>query len=130
MAMASTTAAAATMLLSGSMPSSDTTPYSQNVATLTASAPFPTVTLDLTTNHSADPSIQPHQPRPFFPTGDHSTISAASNSSQQFVNAIAADPNFSAALAAAISSIIGGAQPNNGVDDHNGSPKNTRDVAN
>lgn len=44
----------------------------------------------------------------------------AANSSQQTpqnladtVNAIAADPNFTAALAAAITSIIGAAQPNN-----------------
>ncbi|CAN6359113.1 unnamed protein product [Urochloa humidicola] len=61
MPMASTTAAAASMLLSGSMPSADGSlmagsnflaravlPCSSNVATISASAPFPTVTLDLT----------------------------------------------------------------------------------
>lgn len=35
--------------------------------------------------------------------------------------AIAADPNFTAALAAAISSIIGNSQRNEGVVDHNNS---------
>ncbi|EXB66325.1 WRKY transcription factor 6 [Morus notabilis] len=61
MAMASTTSAAASMLLSGSMPSADhhslfnpnflartAHPCSPSFATLSASAPFPTVTLDLT----------------------------------------------------------------------------------
>lgn len=57
--MASTTSAAASMLLSGSMPSSDgmmsphfnlknALPFSPSLASLSASAPFPTVTLDLT----------------------------------------------------------------------------------
>ena len=64
MAMASTTAAAASMLLSGSMPSADgimtpnllaraILPCSSSMATISASAPFPTVTLDLT--HSPNP---------------------------------------------------------------------------
>ncbi|TKY72179.1 WRKY transcription factor 6 [Spatholobus suberectus] len=64
MAMASTTAAAASMLLSGSMSSADgimnpnllaraILPCSSSVATLSASAPFPTVTLDLT--HHSNP---------------------------------------------------------------------------
>ncbi|KAK6141173.1 hypothetical protein DH2020_025091 [Rehmannia glutinosa] len=59
MAMASTTSSAARMLLSGSMPSADGLinptflartflPCSSNMATISASAPFPTVTLDLT----------------------------------------------------------------------------------
>ncbi|XP_057498103.1 probable WRKY transcription factor 31 isoform X2 [Actinidia eriantha] len=57
--MASTTSAAASMLLSGSMSSADglmnpnflaraILPCSSNMATISASAPFPTVTLDLT----------------------------------------------------------------------------------
>ncbi|KAL6197654.1 hypothetical protein ACLB2K_033260 [Fragaria x ananassa] len=62
MAMASTTTAAASMLLSGSMSSADgimnpnnllaraILPCSSSVATISASAPFPTVTLDLTTS--------------------------------------------------------------------------------
>lgn len=66
MAMASTTSAAASMLLSGSMPSADGSaglmssnflartvlPCSSSMATISASAPFPTVTLDLT--HAPD----------------------------------------------------------------------------
>ncbi|XP_051229128.1 uncharacterized protein [Lolium perenne] len=61
MAMASTTSAASFMLLSGSMPSADgqglmssnflahtVLPCSSSMATISASAPFPTVTLDLT----------------------------------------------------------------------------------
>ncbi|CAL9101781.1 unnamed protein product [Musa textilis] len=61
MAMASTTSAAASMLLSGSMSSPEglmnpnflartMLPYSSSMATISASAPFPTVTLDLTTH--------------------------------------------------------------------------------
>ena len=74
MAMASTTSAAASMLLSGSMPSADGTnsflaravlPCSSNVATISASAPFPTVTLDLTQpGPGAQPPPQQQQPRP------------------------------------------------------------------
>ncbi|KAF2284922.1 hypothetical protein GH714_032562 [Hevea brasiliensis] len=61
MAMASTTSSAARMLLSGSMSSADgimnpnfltrtLLPCSSSMATISASAPFPTVTLDLTQN--------------------------------------------------------------------------------
>ncbi|KAK1424362.1 hypothetical protein QVD17_19691 [Tagetes erecta] len=61
LAMASTTSAAASMLLSGSMSSTDglmnqnilarsILPSSSSIATISASAPFPTVTLDLTQN--------------------------------------------------------------------------------
>jgi len=78
MPMASTTAAAASMLLSGSMPSADGSlmagsnflaravlPCSSNVATISASAPFPTVTLDLTQpGPGAQPPPQQQQPRP------------------------------------------------------------------
>lgn len=147
------------MLLSGSMPSADglqnpnVLPYSHNLATLSASAPFPTVTLDLTNNNTGNPSHL-HTPQPMFLDpflSHHQPINqpqhffhgmqqavnqskklSGVNSSQEMVDAataaIAADPNFSAALAAAISSIIGNAQPNNGVEDHNSSPKNMRDV--
>ncbi|XP_039050147.1 WRKY transcription factor 6-like isoform X2 [Hibiscus syriacus] len=163
MAMASTTAAAASMLLSGSMPSADgimnqnllaraILPYSPSMATISASAPFPTVTLDLT--HSPNPlqfrSPPPPQPQPPpqfqvpFPGQPQSlpqelfgqplhnqskfsglqlsqvpqpqlqqqqqpsladTVSAATA-------AITKDPSFTAALAAAITSIIGGVHPN------------------
>jgi len=77
MPMASTTAAAASMLLSGSMPSADGSlmagsnflaravlPCSSNVATISASAPFPTVTLDLTQpGPGAQPPLPQQQPR-------------------------------------------------------------------
>lgn len=67
MAMASTTSAAASMLLSGSMPSADgivnadfltksSLPFSPSLASLSASAPFPTITLDLTHNPNPNPS--------------------------------------------------------------------------
>ncbi|KAL0736869.1 hypothetical protein Bca4012_013079 [Brassica carinata] len=79
-AMASTTTAAANMLLSGSISSHDgmmnptnllaraVLPCSTSMATISASAPFPTVTLDLT-----------HSPPP--PNGSNSTpsIAAANN---------------------------------------------------
>ncbi|KAK7303331.1 hypothetical protein RJT34_14234 [Clitoria ternatea] len=72
MAMASTTAAAASMLLSGSMSSADgiMNPNllarailpcsSSSMATLSASAPFPTVTLDLTHNPNPLQIQRPH----------------------------------------------------------------------
>ncbi|XP_027087886.1 probable WRKY transcription factor 31 [Coffea arabica] len=178
MAMASTTSAAANMLLSGSMSSADglmnpnflartILPCSSNMATISASAPFPTVTLDLTQtpnplqfqrqpstpfqlpfgtppqnfppvanpqmhqvfgqalynqskfsglqvsqdieaagaaaqmqNQGQHPQVQQGQHHPSFAD----TLSAATA-------AITADPNFTAALAAAISSIIGGSHP-------------------
>ncbi|KAK4491930.1 hypothetical protein RD792_002712 [Penstemon davidsonii] len=171
MAMASTTSAAANMLLSGSMPSADglmnpnflartMLPCSSNMATISASAPFPTVTLDLTQNpnplqqfqrpppqfqvplipQSQTPQAfgqalynqskfsglqmsqdfneasqsQPHQPQPLF----SDTLSAATA-------AITADPNFTAALAAAISSIIGGSHPNNNNNNNKNANVNT-----
>ncbi|KAJ6338769.1 hypothetical protein OIU76_008261 [Salix suchowensis] len=74
MAMASTTSSAARMLLSGSMPSADglvnsdflarsILPFSSSLATISASAPFPTVTLDLTQN--PNPLQIPNQPTQF-----------------------------------------------------------------
>lgn len=166
MAMASTTSAAATMLLSGSAPSADVNslmnpnfllrailPCSSNIATISASAPFPTVTLDLTnpTDQLQRPAGQQPQlshfpvgfSRPVGPVGqgppqqlsqillsqalynnnnnNQSTFSGLHTSQpplplppqldQDTVSAtIAADPNFTAAVAAAISAIIGGGQ--------------------
>ncbi|KAG0499220.1 hypothetical protein HPP92_003911 [Vanilla planifolia] len=162
MAMASTTSAAASMLLSGSMPSADglmnsnflartILPCSSSMATISASAPFPTVTLDLT--HSPNPlhfqrppppaaflgsavSQPPSLPHVFGQplynqskfSGLHSSSPALAEASQfsqsthgavsppnladtvtAATAAIAADPKFTAALAAAITSIIGGA---------------------
>ncbi|KAL8511183.1 hypothetical protein ACS0TY_017852 [Phlomoides rotata] len=78
MAMASMTSSAAKMLLSGSMPSADglintnflartVLPYSSTMATISTSAPFPTVTLDLTEppnprspNQHPNPLPNPH----------------------------------------------------------------------
>ncbi|KAH9797955.1 putative WRKY transcription factor 31 [Citrus sinensis] len=171
MAMASTTTAAASMLLSGSMSSADgimnpnllaraILPCSSSMATISASAPFPTVTLDLT--HSPNPLQLQRQAAQFqvqFPgqpqnlasvtntqlpqvfgqalynqskfsglqlsqnigsnsqSGSHQTLPPPLQQPQQLADtvsaataAITADPNFTAALAAAITSIIGGAQ--------------------
>ncbi|KAL0442957.1 UNVERIFIED_CONTAM: WRKY transcription factor 6 [Sesamum latifolium] len=177
MAMASTTSAAANMLLSGSMPSADGVmnsnflartilPCSSNMATISASAPFPTVTLDLTQTPNPlqfqRPPAQFQVPFP-VPPQNFATVPTASvpqvfgqalynqskfsglqmsqesNDAAQLQGqssqhpqlhqpqahplfsdtlsaataAITADPNFTAALAAAISSIIGGSHPNN-----------------
>jgi hypothetical protein len=176
MAMASTTSAAASMLLSGSMSSPEgmmntnflartILPCSSNMATISASAPFPTVTLDLTQNPNpiqfqrpptqfqvpvvpqaqmfgqpmmynqskfsglqmsseADASVVqfPHGKPPLPVPGAGTladTVSAAAA-------AITADPNFTVALAAAISSIIGGGsnQPNRSSADHNNNSSN------
>ncbi|GKV02001.1 hypothetical protein SLEP1_g14496 [Rubroshorea leprosula] len=174
MAMASTTAAAASMLLSGSMSSADglmnpnllaraILPCSTSMATISASAPFPTVTLDLT--HSPNPLQFQRPPTPFqlpFPAQPQNLGSVSAPQLPQIFGqalynqskfsglqlsqdigssqlthqappaqlhqpqpptladtvsaataAITADPNFTAALAAAISSIIGGAHPSN-----------------
>ncbi|QCD78277.1 WRKY transcription factor 33 [Vigna unguiculata] len=143
-AMASTTSAAASMLLSGSMPSSDgllhpnilesaTLPFSHNLATLSASAPFPTITLDLTqTPTNNNTSSQQHPPQDyqlsllsplFAPNFFHQTKLSTLHASQgtetasfaDTVNAataaITTDPKFSAALMAAITSIIGSSHP-------------------
>lgn len=156
MAMASTTSSAAKMLLSGSMPSSDglmnsnyltrnLLPSSSNIATISASAPFPTVTLDLTQNpnplHFQQTSNQ-LQPPFSNPNSlpqilgqslyNHSKFSglqmsrnkeAPGTSSQPMladtVTALTADPNFAAALAAAISSIIGGGGSNGNNNNEN-----------
>ncbi|KAM0011580.1 putative transcription factor WRKY family [Helianthus debilis subsp. tardiflorus] len=111
MAMASTTSSATRMLLSGSMTSSDGL-----MTTISASAPFPTVTLDLT---------QPPTPLHYHRTSGQSQL-PFSNSGLQMsqnkqspetcwhatladtVRAITADPNFTATLVATISSLMGG----------------------
>nr|XP_011463437.1 PREDICTED: probable WRKY transcription factor 31 [Fragaria vesca subsp. vesca] len=167
MAMASTTSSAARMLLSGSMPSADglmdssfltrtILPCSSSMATISASAPFPTVTLDLT--QSPNPLQFPRPPGQFnipFPNPSQTNGPASllpqifgqalynqskfsglqmsqdmdrnaqpqqaqqgqqQNSLADTVSAataaIAADPTFTAALAAAITSILGNAHPN------------------
>ncbi|KAI3905377.1 hypothetical protein MKX01_040068 [Papaver californicum] len=164
-AMAHTTTAAATMLLSGSTMSNNREPtltanslfsspsaaplfpYASNIATLSASAPFPTITLDLTTtpnvhhHHQTPPPADPRQfqRQPLFPLPlqaypPHSqpllrppylinpphpprvgtaipSVQLATQQQQGMVEmvtaAITSDPNFTTALAAAISSIMG-----------------------
>ncbi|KAL1567759.1 WRKY transcription factor, variant 2 [Salvia divinorum] len=154
MSMASTTSAAASMLLSGSMPSADggimnpgfltrtMLPCSSNMAAISASAPFPTITLDLTES----PSLQrpdPHFQLPFAPPTPppfHQVFGQVIQNQSQFSGlqmspdksepsyadrlsaataAITSDPTFTAALAAAISSILGGSQPNSDGDVNN-----------
>ncbi|XVE50696.1 hypothetical protein DITRI_Ditri01bG0184000 [Diplodiscus trichospermus] len=135
MAMASTTSAAASMLLSGSMQSADEMlPCSPHLVTLSASAPFPTITLDLACTPNQRPPLK--QLHPLWPhLLGHSIYNQskllgtflssqgiehprlAQNRVQQAhpmtdsaINApaaaaITADPNFAAALVAAITSI-------------------------
>jgi hypothetical protein len=159
--MANTTSSAATMLLSGPATSRDgaaallghpaaalfhhssSMPYASTMATLSASAPFPTITLDLT--QQAPGGLLPHglhrppggihpvvaapaaampfpapsplamflpQRAPTVPTG--LPVAPRQQQQQQSVMetvtaAIAADPNFTTALAAAISSVMAGA---------------------
>ncbi|XP_010252466.1 PREDICTED: probable WRKY transcription factor 31 [Nelumbo nucifera] len=186
MAMASTTSAAACMLLSGSMSSADglinsnfltrtLLPCSSSMATISASAPFPTVTLDLTHNPNPlqfqrpptqfhvpfpnQPQTFPSQPAPPLAQVFGQTLYNQSKFSglqisqdvepAQFVNqppppqlhqaqqtsfadtvsaataAITADPNFTAALAAAITSIIGGGvRPTNNSNGNDNSNNN------
>lgn len=174
-AMANTTSAAAAMLLSGSTTSKDAHPHLANsgfisnsplplfassMATLSASAPFPTITLDLTQTPMINAMQQFHRipppsshtfPLPLhgYPVNPHShhqlmgemghpmipmyfppnykalppggilqlggqqrTTNSHANSMVETVGAaIASDPNFTAALAAAISTIMGAPQP-------------------
>ncbi|XP_023636950.1 probable WRKY transcription factor 47 isoform X2 [Capsella rubella] len=155
-AMAATTSAAAAMLLSGSStsnihqtlssPSAASSssfyhnfPYTSTIATLSASAPFPTITLDLT---NPPRPLQPPQqflsqygPAAFLPNANQirSINNNNNNNNAQLLlpnllgpqaalprdmvdsvrAAIAMDPNFTAALAAAISNIIGGGNNDN-----------------
>ncbi|XP_058220308.1 probable WRKY transcription factor 31 [Rhododendron vialii] len=167
-AMASTTSSAARMLLSGSMPSADNglmnpsflartlLPCSSTMASISASAPFPTVTLDLTQNPNNPLQLQrpsnqfhlpfPNQPaqplfgQPLYNQSKFSGLQMSPNVSQlgqqvppppqeppaqgslaDTVNALTTDPNFTAALAAAITSIMGagnGGNPNSASDNN------------
>ncbi|XP_071691871.1 WRKY transcription factor 6-like [Rutidosis leptorrhynchoides] len=143
MAMASTTSSATRMLLSGSMPSSDNImnsnyltktllPCSSNMATISASAPFPTVTLDLTQTPTPLQSQRPtgqFQPEFLSPNSQPQILGQSLYNQSKFsglqmssshnglstdpVTALTADPNFTAALVAAISSMIGGGSHGN-----------------
>ncbi|XP_039799197.1 probable WRKY transcription factor 47 isoform X3 [Panicum virgatum] len=150
-AMAKTTSAAAAMLLSGpaaagrdagalfaghhvAAPLFQSYPYASAAmgATLSASAPFPTITLDLTHPPPASAAgLLPHRPpalpaMPFpmyggFPAAHRpavppqpTTVSLGMmdgrnrSALETMTAAITRDPNFTTALAAAISTIIGG----------------------
>ena len=150
MYMASTTTAAASMLLSGSTMSNQDglinptnlfartmLPCSSSMATISASAPFPTITLDLTESASNvngptnnNPLMQFSQ-RSGFAELNQSGLpqmmgqalyynqqqskfsglhipSQSLNAGESVNAAMAANPNFAAALAAAITSIING----------------------
>ncbi|XP_016506588.1 putative WRKY transcription factor 31 [Nicotiana tabacum] len=165
-AMASTTSSAARMLLSGSMPSADglmssnilartLLPCSSSIATISASAPFPTVTLDLTqtsnplqfkgpSNQSQFPFQNPHQNSPGNPIAllpqifgqalynqsKFSGLQMSQNLSTlpsigDTVNALTADPNFAAALATAVTSLIGNSHHSNNVTNNNTSAATT-----
>ncbi|CAA7013077.1 unnamed protein product [Microthlaspi erraticum] len=159
-AMAATTSAAAAMLLSGSTtsnlhqtlstPSATSSssfyhnfPYTSTIATLSASAPFPTITLDLT-NPPRPLQPQPqflsqYGPTAFLPNANQIRSMSSSNNNNPHLllpnllapqapprdmvdsvrAAIAMDPNFTAALAAAISNIIGGGNDNNDNNSNN-----------
>ncbi|PWA48839.1 WRKY domain-containing protein [Artemisia annua] len=132
MAMASTTSSAARMLLSGSMPSADglpnsnflsrtLLPCSSNMATISASAPFPTITLDLTqTPNPFQSPFNSSNPNTMSQIFGQSLYNQSKFSGLQMsqgdpqarmadtVSALRADPNFTAALATAISSMISG----------------------
>ncbi|KAJ0978737.1 hypothetical protein J5N97_014211 [Dioscorea zingiberensis] len=149
MAMANTTTAAATMLLSGSTTSKDSLtnpttgfyqpmPYASTMATLSASAPFPTITLDLTQppgpvqlHRQQTPATPFSLPLPMYmpqkvpgmvlPPGLQfgqqqpsvmDTVTAA----------IASDPNFTSALAAAIKSIMAAPRSSDGTAGNSTSP--------
>ncbi|KAF7805784.1 putative WRKY transcription factor 31 [Senna tora] len=124
--MAQATSSAAKMLLSGSMSSCSGDGVinasfltrtllpccSSTMPTISASAPFPTVTLDLTHSPSTTPSPTPTQFQfPFFsnPNFPMDNNNNNINDPSQLGAAIAADPNFTALLAAAITSLMANA---------------------
>ncbi|KAD3067077.1 hypothetical protein E3N88_34957 [Mikania micrantha] len=143
MAMASTTSAAASMLLSGSKSTSDhlnrhltagsmLSSYPSHLTTsLASTTTFPTVTLDLT---SPRPDFHLRQPPFHFPfsTNMHPNINVPNrplvhfdtpSSDRELMNAataaVTSDPNFMTALVAAIGSIIGSDTCNRGGDVNN-----------
>ncbi|XP_038689355.1 WRKY transcription factor 6-like isoform X2 [Tripterygium wilfordii] len=140
MAMASTTSVAASTFLSGSMPSGGDHLGLQlmnsnalaETLTLSASAPFPTITLDLTQDHALSPnsvsipqSSLSNQSKLLLgglqgigpPHFSHAQTQVLPDT----ISSIAADPNFTEALVAALASILGNVHGNNN------NSSNTRD---
>ncbi|KAJ6400865.1 hypothetical protein OIU84_016317 [Salix udensis] len=135
-AMASTTSAAAAMLLSGSTTSKEglsssssfypSFPYASAMATLSASAPFPTITLDLTQGPNTTMPFHRTSPSPAtFPLPLHGSqqLLGAPDRNASMVEtvtaAIASDPNFTAALAEAISTFMGTPRSGDGANNAN-----------
>lgn len=143
--MANSTSAAASMFLSSSCSTSNNNEALSNtvgvfssmpyipMATLSTSAPFPTITLDMTTNPSALTSPLPLHATTFPQLLGHPVIfphkmphPLGQQQQPLFLNetmsaAIASNPNFTIALAAAISSIIGAPR---GTDGNNNNSSN------
>ncbi|KAK1418180.1 hypothetical protein QVD17_27322 [Tagetes erecta] len=158
MAMSSATSSAARMLLSGSMPSSDGIinsnilarslfPCSSSMATISASAPFPTVTLDLTQSQNTLPQQQQQifsgQNNALLPqiigqtlynqskfsglqlsqdtmAGTISQLGQLSRADlTDAVTAITADPNFALVVAKALTSFVSGGDGGSHVNTNN-----------
>ncbi|XP_006576123.3 probable WRKY transcription factor 31 [Glycine max] len=117
-----------TTSVAASMPSileSASLPCSRNMATLSASAPFPTITLDLTQNATNSSQLQRELPLGqlglLSPLLAHKFMSVpkifgqgmdTNSSFANILNAATADPNFTAALVAAITSVMGTSHSN------------------
>ncbi|KAF8401212.1 hypothetical protein HHK36_012141 [Tetracentron sinense] len=116
--------------------------YTSTMATLSASAPFPTITLDLTQTPNpmqfqrAPPPMMPFPVplhgcpqligQPMFSTPKLPLMPAVQlgqrhpSMVETVTAALATDPNITAAIAAAISSIIGAPRSNDGSNNNNG----------
>ena len=117
MPMASATCSAASMLLSGPMPTINSTtgsammprsliPFSTAMASISASAPFPTVVLDMTRDPSTFPD--PHQSQ-LHPIPSEAEV-RASRINETLPAAIVSDQSFNAAIAAAVTSFMSGSR--------------------
>ncbi|CAD5164272.1 unnamed protein product [Musa acuminata subsp. malaccensis] len=145
--MANTTSSAAAMLLSGSTTSEDSlmapaagsflhpSTYASTMAALSASAPFPTITLDLTQTANQLQLLQrPQHPvvplsmyglpqkLPGLMVGPQASLPFRPQQQsmvETVTAAITTDPNFTAALAAAITSVMGAPGTTNGASGSN-----------
>ncbi|XP_027937613.1 probable WRKY transcription factor 47 isoform X2 [Vigna unguiculata] len=110
--MANSTSAAAAMLLSSSGSTTSNQALNNSVGVfssmyLSASAPFPTITLDMTNNPVLGHPI-------IFPPKMQHSLGQKQPLTDIVTAAVASNPNFTVALAAAISSIIGAPRSNDG----------------